>query len=421
MFFDPATNSFNFAGIGGNGMSTLSWDADALAPRVGLAARITNKTVFRAGYAMQYFQEPYMLMGYMPAAFGAVNGVQGGYGVATTQGGFGPTLSGSMAPAGTPVNGTAAGNLPATVAPTTGSETPYVQSFHAQIQQEFYWGTVLSLGYAGALGRHLPYTQELNAGLPGTGVTGLPYDALGRTASTQYYASGVNSNYNALQINLSKRYARGVSFFASYTWSHALGYTTGNNVLMNPFNPGSNYGPLDYDRRHVLTIGHTWELPFGHHGGTLAATLLGGWQLNGVFTWDSGTPMTLTADPLACACLNVTPGVTFTGQGGSGFLNSGTQVLNPAAFAAVPNSVGTLGRGTFYAPGFRNYDLSLFKNFHVRDRYNLQLRGEAYNLTNSAHFALPVSNVSSPDFGQQVSTLNGAFGRQVNLALRIMF
>jgi hypothetical protein len=171
----------------------------------------------------------------------------------------------------------------------------------------------------------------------------------------------------------------------------------------------------------VLTIGHIWELPFGHHGNNIMETLAGGWQLNGIFTWDSGTPMTLTSDPLFCGCLNVSPGVTFIGQGNSGFLNSGTQVLNPAAFAAAPNSLGTLSRGSFYAPGFRQYDLSLFKNFHVHDRYNVQLRGEAYNLTNSAHFTMPVMNIDSPDFGRQVSTVNGAFGRQINLALRLMF
>lgn len=420
MFFNSANNSFNFAGIGGNSMAAGPWDTDSIAPRVGLAARITNKTVFRAGYSMQYFQEPYMLMGYLPTAYGAVNGMQGGYTTAAFQGRFGPTVTGTTPAPTTLVNGAGAGNLPAAVVPQS-SDTPYVQSFNAQLQQEFYWGTVLSVGYVGSLDRHLPYIQELNAGLPGTGVAGLPLASVGRTASTPYYNSGLTSNYNSLQVNLNKRFAQGISFMASYTWSHALGYTTGDNMLMNPFNVASNYGPLDYDRRHVLTIGHVWELPFGHHGNSMAQTLLGGWQLNGIFTWSSGSPMTLTADPLACGCLNVTPGVTFIGQGNSGFLNSGTQVLNPAAFSIGTNSVGNLGRGAFYAPGYRNYDLSLFKNFHVHDRYNVQLRGEAYNLTNSTFFARPVTNLSSPDFGQQVSTVNGAFGREVQVALRIMF
>jgi len=65
--------------------------------------------------------------------------------------------------------------------------------------------------------------------------------------------------------------------------------------------------------------------------------------------------------------------------------------------------------------------MSLFKNFHIRDRFNLQLRGEAYNLTNTPRFASPVTNVNSPDFGQTVNTINGAFGRQVNVAARIVF
>jgi hypothetical protein len=367
---------------------------------------------------MQYFQEPYMLMGYMPTTFGAVNGVQGGYGVATFAGRFGPTVTSTTPAPTTFVNGSAAGNLPAAVTPSL-SDTPYVESFNAQLQQEFYWGTVLSLGYVGAYDRHLPYVQELNAGLPGTGVAGLPFASMGRTETTPFFGNGLTSNYNSLQVSLNKRFAQGVSFLASYTWSHALGYTTGNNMLMNPFNLASNYGPLDYDQRHVLTIGHIWELPFGHHGSNMLQTMLGGWQLNGIFTWSSGTPMTLTSDPIACGCLNVSPGVRFIGQ--SAFANNGTQILNPAAFSTTPNSLGTLGRGSFYAPGYRTYDMSLFKNFHVHDRYNLQLRGEAYNLTNSAVFMMPVTNINSPDFGQQVSSVNGAFGRQVNLALRILF
>ena len=420
MIFNPANNTFNFAGVGGTSLGSFPWDTDAIAPRVGLSARITNKTVFRAGYSMQYFQEPYMLMGYMPTTFGAVNGVQGGFMTATFQGRFGPTVTSTTPAPSMLVNGAAAGNLPAAVVPQL-SDTPYVQSFHAQIQQEFYWGTVLSMGYAGALDRHLPYIQQFNAGFPGTGLAGLPLASTGRTASTLLYDNGLTSNYNSLQISLNKRFAQGISFLASYTWAHALGYTSGNNMLMNPFDLAANYGPLDFDRRHMLTIGHTWELPFGHHGNNITETLLGGWQLNGIFTWSSGTPITLTADPLACACLNVSPGVTFIGQGSSGYLNSGTQILNPAAFTVAPNSLGNVGRGAFYAPGYRNYDMSLFKNFHVHDRYNLQLRGEAYNLTNSAHFAMPVANVSNPDFGQQVSTVNGAFGRRINLALRIMF
>jgi hypothetical protein len=108
--------------------------------------------------------------------------------------------------------------------------------------------------------------------------------------------------------------------------------------------------------------------------------------------------------------------------GSSPVLGQGINYLNPAAFTTpAAGTFGNLGRGAIRGPGFRNYNFSLFKNFHVHDRYNVELRGEAYNLTNSPHLFAPVNNINAPDFGQTYSTLNGDFGRQVNVALRITF
>lgn len=296
-----------------------------------------------------------------------------------------------------------------------------MQTFSLQVQQEFYWGTVLSVGYAGSLGRHLLGIQELNAAAPGSGVAGLPFFGLGRTASTLFYDDALTDNYNSLQVGMSKRFSHGMSFLAAYTWSKALGYTSANNLLFNPANPRADYGPLDYDRQHVFTFIHLLEIPWGMHGNHMIETLPGGWQLNGIFTWAAGTPLTITTDPLMCA----SPGNTVFANLNSGVnpvLASGNAYLNPLAFSApFGGTPGTLGRGAIFGPGYRNYDMSLFKNFRVHDRFNLQLRGEAYNLTNTPRFLNPVTNINSPDFGQTVTTINGAFGRQVNVALRVIF
>ena len=130
----------------------------------------TEKTVLRAGYSMQYFQPPYMLSGFMAPMYGSVSGVQGGFTTAAFTGTFGPTVTSTITAPSTLVNGASAGNLPATVASAGHLDTPYVQSFNLQLQQEFYWGTVLSVGYVGALDRHLPCVQELNAATPGAGI-----------------------------------------------------------------------------------------------------------------------------------------------------------------------------------------------------------------------------------------------------------
>ena len=420
-FFNPSTDTYNYAGIGGNNMYPGSYDLDNVAPRAGFAFRATSKTVIRGGYGINYFQMPYMYSGLYAPTYGTSSGVLGTYGTATLAAPFGATATNPIAAPSTPfVNGAAAGNLP------TGFfsghvDTPYVQTYNLQVQQEFYWGTVLTVGYVGSLGRHLLGIEELNAAAAGAGVTGLPFYGLGRTASTLFYDNGLTDNYNSLQTNLSKRFSHGLSFLASYTWSKALGYTSAANMLFNPTNLRADYGPLDYDRQHVFTLAHNFELPWGTHGSSLVKTVLGGWQLNGIFTWSTGTPLTITTDALQCACpgntvfANVVPGANTIMQNGSAY-------LNPAAFTSpAAGSFGTLGRGAIFGPGYRNYDMSLFKNFHVHDKFNLQLRGEAYNLTNTPRFMNPVTNISSPDFGQTVTSINGAFGRQVNVAVRIMF
>jgi hypothetical protein len=417
-FFNTARNTFNFAGIGDSSMRAQAYDWNNVAPRIGISLRPTEKTVIRGGYSIQYFQPPYMLSGFMGPMYGAATGVQGGFAPAAFTGTFGPTVASAVARPETLQNGAAAGNLPATVL-LDRFETPYVHSFNAQIQQEFYWGTVLSGAYVGALGRQLPFIQELNAARAGAGTAGLPFLALGRTASTLAFDQGLTTNYNSLQVNLTKRFSRGLSFIGSYTWSRALGYTGNNGMLLNPFDLEANYGPLDYDRQHVLSFSHLWELPFGRRGGNILSTLLGGWQWNGVFTWNTGTPLTITADPISCACPGNTVLANFSGDAYEDI--GGTTFLNRAAFSVPSNSLGNSGRGQFRGPGMRNYNTSLFKNFRVRDLFNLQLRGEAYNVTNSPRFAAPVTNLASPNFGQSVSTVNGAFGRQFNLGVRAIF
>jgi hypothetical protein len=421
-FLNPTDDTFNYAGIGGVPLHQNLYNLGDIAPRIGIAVRVTDKTVVRGGYGMHYFEEPYMLSGFMAPVAGTVAGIQGGYTTAPLTAPFGPTYANPVPLTFPVVNGTSADDLPATVIPRHLAQ-PYAETFSLGIQQSFYLGTMLGVAYVGALGRQLPYIEELNAALPGTGVAGLPYEDSGRTASTLFYGSGLTSNYNSLQVNLNKRYAKeGLSFMGSYTYGKALGYTAANGFLLNPYDLRANYGPLDWDRQSVLSISHLWDLPFGRHGSSLMSTLLGGWQLNGIFSWVTGTPLTATADPITCDCPNATvlasqnPGVSpYSAIGGAYY-------LNPAAFTAPDfGQFGNLSRGVLRGPGFTNYNMSLFKSFRVRDRYALELRAEVYNIANTPHFANPVMNVSAPDFGQSVSTLPGALGRQLNLGARLMF
>ena len=426
-FFDPAGNTFNFAGLNGTGMHLVNYDLNNIAPRVGLAVRITDKTAFRAGYGISYFQVPYQFSGLMPAMTGSAEGTAGGYTVVPGMFGAG-SAAGSAAASGVQ-NGMTAGNLPVSYTMSQ-MDTPYVQSFNAKLQQELGKGFVLDLGYFGTLGRHLPLMEETNLAMPGTGMTGLPFAAFGRTSSTLLYDTGLTNNYNALQINLAKRFAHGLSFQAAYTYSKALDYGSLGMPLINPFDRGANYGPADYDRQHNLVISHLWQLPFGagtnhlNHG--IVGQIVGNWQINGIFRWASGTPFSVFADPLLCACpgnaqvpANINGTVNYTNMAG---VNQ--SFFDTSAFSApAPGQIGNLGRNALRGPGFRNYDLSLFRSFPIREHYKLEFRGEAYNLTNSPRWNNPGTNLNSADFGQITSTsmLAGAYGRQVNVAVRILF
>jgi hypothetical protein len=414
-------------GVGPGDQNVQNWDTDAIAPRVGLAVRITPKTVFRGGWGMNYFQVPIMLSGYMPSTFGTFNGTAGGF---TTVPGFTNATFPGLLPTPLPPTSNVAPNGPFNVMLNSTAEVGYVQHFNAQIEQEFVDGIVLGIGYQGELGRHLPYNYQLNQGLPGTGLAGLPLAGIGRTASTLAYTNGLTSNYNALQVNLTKRMAHGLQFQGAYTWSKALNYTTESGMLLNPFNLRSNYGPADYDQTHMLTIAHVWDLPFGtgtqHMNHGIVGQILGNWAINGVFTWASGQPFSVYANPLFFGGPNGTVLANINGSVQTTDTRSlnGSFFANPAVFAPpAAGSFGNQSRNFLRAPGFKNYNFSLFKTFAFMEHYKLELRGEAYNLTNSPHYMNLQTNINAGEFGTFNSLGNGldTLGRQVDVAIRLIF
>ncbi len=254
-FYDPTNNTYNYSGVGGYTMTPTITQTRNVAPRVGIAYSLNDRTVIRGGYGIQYFQMPYMLSGLMAPTTGAVASAQGTYELAPFTGVFGPTVTNPNSLTYPLVNGTLAGNLPASVIPRN-LPTPYVETFSLQVQRDFYYGSVLSVGYVGMLDRHLPGDYNLNYALPGTGLAGLPYAALGNTSPVTYFENGMTSNYNALQVSLNKRFSQGIAFMAAYTYSKALGYTTANGELLDPLNLRANYGPMDYDRQQTLNLTH---------------------------------------------------------------------------------------------------------------------------------------------------------------------
>ena len=124
------------------------------------------------------------------------------------------------------------------------------------------------------------------------------FQKFGRTATTTLRAYGVDSFYNALQASVEKRLAQNVAFTAAYTWSRSIDYTSNNGGLGNPIVLELNKALSDFDRKHSFTLSHTIELPFGrgqrYLSNGLAAVILGGWQVNGIFQAFSGRPFSVT-------------------------------------------------------------------------------------------------------------------------------
>ena len=401
--YDPSTNTTTTLGVNGAGVRTYRTNLGNIAPRVGFAFRPTNRFVFRAGYGIHYFPIPFSLLALNPLSSGVQVGLATG--TATT------TFTSPVVP---PAGATAA-NFPYMIS-SRNLGTPYAQTFNGQIQGDFGYGFLMDIGYVGNLGRNLPYSSGL-VGLPGTGLSGLSFD---RTAQTISMGTGLTSNYNSLQVNLTKRFSGGLALAAAYTYSKALDYGT---YLLDPYVRANNYGPADWDRTHILSVSHVWQLPFGPSGTHFktgwVARAFGDWEITGILRWATGTPYTVTADALACACAGVTAvPANFVGAGSF----NGSASFNPALFTSPSaGTFGTLSRNSFRGPDFFTYNAALFRNFTVNENIKLEFRGEVYNLTNTSNFGNPVANTLTPGFGTSISTLDGLAGRQFQVAARLLF
>ena len=423
--FDPQTNTLLPIGTNGiDAFGNVGHNNTNFAPRVGFAYRVTERTVVRGGYGISYWNVPpqFAAQSFITGDIGLQNGVPSNLTVAPSYNQLAavPPLSNATG---------AAPNFPFSLMPTN-VPTPYVQNYSIMVQQDLGNGRTVDVSYAGTLGRHLPFIRDLNAAFPGTGINGLPFNqTFGRTSATLQDGTGVNSNFNGLLVNFTQRFWQGLTMNVSYTYSHSFDFGNGLLPLLNNLDVRSNYGPSDFDRKHSVAIAHAWELPFGkgHHllSSGWKSHVAGGWGLNGVFRYGSGLPFTPTASAVECACPGNTAlanvALNSTGTVPSGNFPSTIQV-SPTRFAQPPaGSLGNVGRNIARGQSFTNYDLAVTRNLFAIEKMRLELRGEAYNIANAAHLALPVTNVNSAFFGQSTSTTFGLGPRTFQFALRFLF
>jgi hypothetical protein len=253
------------------------------------------------------------------------------------------------------------------------------------------------------------------------------------------YNSKNHASYNSGVIKAQKRFSKGLTFLSSLTWSRNMDETNnpaGNSLNggaqgapQNPYDIAAEYSLSNFDTPLRWTSSVSYDLPFGKgkpfaNTNTLVDLLVGGWTINSVIVYQTGFPLQVYQNDnnSAYGYGAQRPNATGVDPGTSGSVESRLyDYINPAAFSLAPAATfGNISRTlTLLGPGQKNWDMSLFKTYTVKERFKAQFRFEALNAFNSPLFSAPNTNFSSGTFGQINSTQN--FARQLQLALRFSF
>jgi hypothetical protein len=436
--YDPATNSLVIAGLASNPSNLgINTKYTYFAPRVGFAYRATDQTVVRGGFGISYnpFEDNTYAYNYPVRAnnsFQQLNAYQPALlnngSPATFQAGFPAPV-----PIPIPANGiiNPAPISQAYVVIPKNYRNPYVMSWNVTVQQALPAQFSLQLAYVGNRGVHIGVAQNIN--LPpalGLGTAGQPeFIAFKRSAATTVYFLGYSSNYNSLQVQLNRRFANSLGSLTAFTWGKGLGYQTGDDAnLLFWLDQRHNYAPNDYDHRLNFEQSLIYELPFGpgkHWLSTgVASKALGGWSLGAIISVYSGLPFNVTANG---GTIN-TSGQQQMANLVGGYhvlhhIGPGNQWFDPKAFAQPPGcpktgpcpieygtTMGNVSRNRYYGPGYIQNNVSLFKNFAIWESLSLEMRADAFQLSNTPQFASPQSSITSTNFGQVTSTVGSGTG-----------
>jgi hypothetical protein len=410
---------FSTATLGAPGSPVHNGNYRDFAPRAGFAYQLTGdgKTVLRGGGGV-YYDLP------------TINATQLAFGPPFKITNFllGSALGG---PVTVPVNPaslvTAITGMPpfgsATLYDPTNFRTPITYEYSLNVQRQLDGATVVQASYIGALGRNLIHLQPLNLLDPATGAAPNPNFSAG---SVELIETSAVSSYSAFQANLARRFSRGLEVTASYTWAHSLddaSNATGTSINSsftgsNPYDFHAEYASSDFDVRHNFVTAFSYALPGGApHTPTLAARLLGGWSLEGIFTAQTGMPYTpLLGEDIAgngdqFAANNQRPNLVV---GQPLYVSSSAppyRVANPAAFAVpAAGTYGNAGRNILRASGLHQLDFGLHKMVKASERISVQFRAEMFNVYNHPNFASPAAS------GNNLLTSGGSFGTSQQMA-----
>jgi hypothetical protein len=292
----------------------------------------------------------------------------------------------------------------------------------------------------GGHGVRIATSPNLNAGqVIGAGSAGQPFFAkYGTTAAITQFFAGFSTTYNSLQVKFDRRFVSGFRLTTAFTWQKAMGFQSGDDGGLDFYagqGIGRNYARADYDRTLNFVQSYIWELPFGKgkhflHNGGIPGKIIGGWQVSGIFSARTGTPLTFTGSNSlnlgsnGTATLDQVAPVKILGG-----INTGNPWFDTASFARANTNVqGSTGRNIVSGPNLYALNAGLSRWISYREgKVKLQLRLETLNTTNTPQFSNPNTGFGS-NFGFITGTLSSGTGvngtgggRVVQLGAKIQF
>lgn len=435
--YNPVTNSLEVAGYGDIpkdiGMNVNATDFE---PRIGFAFRATPRTVVRGGFGISHtpFQDNVYAFNY-PVRQNVVYNSLSSYTPAVQANGTAvENMAAGFPPEPTPVI-PADGIIPNAsltstwVTVNTHYKDPSVYSYNLTVERDMGSGWVADAAYVGNVGRFIPGNYNMNAGfIAGAGAAGQPeYATLGRTASTELLPRQTSTNYNSLQVKVTRRFRSGLTWTSGYAWQKAMGFnssTTGLGTYNFYIDFQRNYARTTWDRHQTYVQTFVYALPFGRNqrfaSSGLAASLLGGWAVSGLFNADTGTPLFFTA---SSSQLNAPGNSQVPDQIGPFKKLHGIGTTHPwfdtSAFVQPKGAVlGNMGQNLYSGPALVSFDGSLQRDIQLHESLGLTLRAQAFNALNHPVFANPGVTLGSSNFGQVTGTLGSAGSSEANRAVQ---
>ena len=405
----------------GYGRSLMKTRWKNFGPRVGIAYQVDQKTVVRLGFGM-FFNGTFMqelndlrkFWPYLPQQELSPNrGTTPDLSVAET----GPGFNSTQAIGGWPQD--------------PNNRTPYSQQWNVFIQRQLMNDVTLDVGYVGSANRdQIGYVGWNNAPVPGPGLVD-PRRRLASSGFTGNMDGGSNvfsSEYNAMETKLTKRFSKGLSVLANYTWGKVMDDQSSlpEAKYQDMFYRRADWSPSSYDIRHLFKVGYVYDLPFGK-GRTFGSgwngvseALFGGWAVEGILQLQTGRPR------------NVVTGTDTANvgkyQGRADVVADPTlpadqrsvnRWFNTAAFVMPKQyTFGNSGANTVRSDGREIVDVSVAKKFQFVEKQYLEFRTEFFNVPNVINFGDPNTTLTSPTFGKITSATSA---RQIQFALRYSF